>query len=77
MLNLLTLPCYITGVTLAYYVSGVESRNLHSQGVNSKEGKFHLVRIGQPEKIHPELVKLGLDEQAEKLLAEGKFWYQC
>ena len=48
-----------------------KSRDLNSQGRPPYKRKFYLVRIGQSERIHPDLVGLSLDEQAKQLLAKG------
>ena len=50
----------------------VESRDHHLSTSSSSGEKFHLVRIGRPERIHSELTQLSLDAQAKKLLAKSK-----
>ena len=55
-----------------YNLSGVVSRDPRVQGTAARKGKFNLVRVGLPERIHPDLLKFSLDEQAKKLLAEGE-----
>ena len=52
-------------------LTDVENQDPTTKGTSCSNGRFNLVRIGKPERIHSELSHLSLDYQAKKLLAKS------
>lgn len=63
---------YMHAPVATIIITDIENQDPLSRGSSCSTGKFHLVRIGKPERIHSELSYLSLDYQAKKLLAKSE-----
>ena len=58
---------------LVHLLKGDENQNPDKP----REGGLRVVRVGQQQKIHPDILPISLDELAKKNLAKGVFNHFC